>query len=74
MEIDTPNVHTPPEGHSPASPPPPQHHAHDMEDALHDCGHAFHEEPPIVILDRRFAKGEMTKSSYIEAKELLLRK
>ena len=73
MDANTPNLHTPPEGHAP---PPPHQHSHggeDMELALAQCDCAGHEEPPLVILDRRFAKGEITKEVYSEAKGLLLK-
>ena len=41
MEKDTPNVHTPPEGHAPASPADPQHVHEHLQDDLDD---AFNEE------------------------------
>ncbi len=106
MDSDTPNIHTPPEGHAP--PPPPPHHGHDGEQGHHEfehhhdeckdkhhlcerahhlcdhahhacehahhlCQHSHHEEPPLVILDRRFAEGKITKEEYLESKELLVK-
>jgi len=41
MEIDTPNVHTPPEGHAPTPPPDPQR---EHERLQHDLEEAFDEE------------------------------
>ena len=84
MDANTPNVHTPPEGHGPPVPPDHSHDHEDIEHAFHDHDHdhdhphhphhPHHEEPPMVILDRRFAKGEITKEIYAESKELLLKK
>ena len=71
MEEDTPNIHTPPEGHATPPPAPPHpHHNDDMEQALHDSGH-HHEEPPMLILDRRLAKGEISMDEYLKTKEVL---
>ena len=73
MNEDTPNLHTPPEEHAPAV-PVHHHHANDMEHALEDHEHPNHGEPPMVILDRRFASGEITKEKYLEDRELLQKK
>ena len=75
MNEDTPNLHTPPEEHALVA-PGHSHHVNDMEQALedHEHHHNHHGEPPMVILDRRFASGEITKEIYLESKELLLKK
>ncbi len=89
MESDTPNVHTPPQEHAPPEPHDHPHPGEDMEEALnaheheshphrkHEGSHEPHpphDEPPMVILDRRFASGEITKEEYRESKELLHKK
>ena len=40
MDSNTPNIHTPPEGHAP---PPPPHHGHDGEYGHHEFEH-HHDE------------------------------
>ncbi len=74
MLIDTPNIHTPPEGHAPLTPTPHGHTKDDMEHALEVGWHHHHEEPPMVILDRRLAKGEVNMKEYLKMKEVLLPK
>ena len=51
MDIDTPNIHTPPEGHGP---PEPTHTPtnDDMEIALEEAQHANDEKPATEKLDR----------------------
>ena len=44
MEADTPNIHTPPEGHAPPSPPDPQHEHENLQE---DLDQAFEEKPPV---------------------------
>jgi len=51
VDIDTPNIHTPPEGHGPPEPT----HTHtndDMEIALEEAQHANDEKPATEKLDR----------------------
>ncbi len=81
MDANTPNIHTPPEEHAPPVSPERSHEHEDIEQAFLDHDHVHphsvhphHEEPPLVILDRRFAKGEITKEVYAESKGLLLKK
>lgn len=88
METDTPNIHTPPEEHAPHEAHEHAHPGEDMEVALHEHDHDHpqhphaehghphhpHEEPPMVILDRRFAKGEINRDVYLESKKLIEKK
>ena len=78
MATDTPNIHTPPAEHAPHEGHEHAHPGEDMEAALHEHDrehpHHPHEEPPMVILDRRFAKGEITRDDYVESKKLLEKK
>jgi len=74
VDIDTPNIHTPPEGHGP---PEPKHTAHDkddMEHALEEGLHGDHDHTKMEVLDRKFANGEITAEEYAASKELLLKK
>ena len=43
MEADTPNIHTPPEGHAPTPPPDPQQKHENLQG---DLDQVFEEQPP----------------------------